>query len=399
VTVAAESVVDFVRGISWSADQERELPTSTTHRVLRTPNIQQQLVLDDVLLVDFSGQAPGKWRAAPGDTILVGSNGNPDRVGNAILISEDDGDFLYASFLIAARVTSSALDRRYFFHWFTSEETQDRITRSVQGPTGLSNLSLHFLNDLELPLPTVKEQRRIAEVLDTIDDTIRATEHLIEKLKHLRDGLRGHLIDARAGEWPQMRLGDIGDRITSGSRGWVAFYSDSGETFLRIGNLTREHPNLRRLDQTMFVIPPRGSEEERTRCEPDDLLISITADLGIVGVIPESIKRSYVNQHLARVRVDPTKAEVRFVAHSLQGALGQRQFERLNDSGAKSGLNLSNIANLKVGIPEMDVQRAVSHQIDEVQLQIDSNREAFKRLNEVRSGLAADLLTGSSSRE
>ena len=162
--------VQFTRGVSWTAERERELPTSSTHRVLRIPNVQTDLVLDEVLLVDFPGGVPDKWRATPGTIVMVGSNGNPRRVGNAIQILPGDGDFLFASFLIAAKARSRDLNERYLFHWVKSGAVQDLISRSVQGSTGLSNLSMGFLRGLPLPFPPLEEQRRIAEILDTIDE-------------------------------------------------------------------------------------------------------------------------------------------------------------------------------------------------------------------------------------
>ena len=68
--------------------------------------------------------------------------------------------------------------------------------------------------------------------------------------------------------------------ITSGSRGWAKYYSDQGPIFLRIGNL--DHDNIS-LDLTNIqrVKPPLGAEGIRTRVMPDDILISITADVGM----------------------------------------------------------------------------------------------------------------------
>lgn len=88
--------------------------------------------------------------------------------------------------------------------------------------------------------------------------------------------------------------------ITSGSRGWARYYSDEGAKFIRIGNLTRDHINLR-FDSLVHVSIPSGGEGgSRTDLrEGGDLLISITADLGIIGVVPRDLGSSYINQHIA----------------------------------------------------------------------------------------------------
>ncbi|WP_375418295.1 restriction endonuclease subunit S [uncultured Hymenobacter sp.] len=102
--------------------------------------------------------------------------------------------------------------------------------------------------------------------------------------------------------WEVKRLKNVSRFVTSGSRGWAEFYSDEGAIFLRIGNLSVTSIDLK-LHNLQRVTPPTGAEGERTRVQPDDLLISITALLGAVGVVPEQVKDAYVNQHTALVRL------------------------------------------------------------------------------------------------
>lgn len=189
--------VRFTRGVSWSAEDECDLPTSSTHPVLRIPNIQSRLVLDDVLLVDFPGGVSEKYLATPGSILMVGSNGNPRRVGNAVQILPQDGEFYFASFLIALKSCDSGLDERYLFHWIRSDVIQDLISRSVQGSTGLANLSMGFLNDLPLILPSLAEQRRIAGTLDELEETIQVNLEQFEKLQQLRAGLCDDLFSGK----------------------------------------------------------------------------------------------------------------------------------------------------------------------------------------------------------
>jgi hypothetical protein len=100
-----------------------------------------------------------------------------------------------------------------------------------------------------------------------------------------------------------------------------------------------------------FVTPPASSEGKRTAVETGDVLVSITADLGIIGVIPNGFGTGYVNQHIALARIGREAANARYVGWYLSSRGGQRQFEALNESGAKAGLNLPTIRKLQVPIP------------------------------------------------
>ena len=57
-------------------------------------------------------------------------------------------------------------------------------------------------------------------------------------------------------EWEVMSLGDLKPFITSGSRGWAAYYSERGELFVRITNLSRENIYLDLSDSKFVKLPP-----------------------------------------------------------------------------------------------------------------------------------------------
>lgn len=245
-----------------------------------------------------------------------------------------------------------------------------------------------------LPVPaTVKEQAGIADVLSTLDEQIEATEALIEKLAQRRKGLvQEHLLPAAATA-STVALGDVCSVITSGSRGWAQYYATEGDLFLRIGNLTRAHPNLR-FDDVVLVKPPSGGEGQRTRLEAGDVLISITADLGIIGCIPENLGTAYINQHIALARLSDADLDPRWVAHVLASPFGSEQISKLNDGGAKAGLNLPTINALRVPKPSLDTQKDLAALLDAADDEIASEQALAMKLRLQKQGLMRDLLTG-----
>jgi type I restriction enzyme S subunit len=200
-------------------------------------------------------------------------------------------------------------------------------------------------------------------------------------------------------DWDVVRFGAIKNLITSGPRGWAKYYSRQGALFLRIGNLTREHINLR-LDNLIYVNPPETSEGIRTELQEGDVLISITADLGIIGVIPPEFGLAFVNQHIALVRLDEEQILPRWVAHYLSDYAGQSQFQRLNESGAKAGLNLATISKLSVAQPKnKDEQQFIADAIDRCTDSIDAEKKILAKYQSLKQGLMQDLLTGEVSVE
>lgn len=101
--------------------------------------------------------------------------------------------------------------------------------------------------------------------------------------------------------WVLARADDLFSFVTSGSRGWAKYYSSEDALFIRIGNLDHETTALD-LRQRQFVAPPESAEGTRTRVRPGDLLVSITGDTGMVGLVPEGLGDAYINQHIALAR-------------------------------------------------------------------------------------------------
>lgn len=195
--------------------------------------------------------------------------------------------------------------------------------------------------------------------------------------------------------WPVKALAQLGARITSGSRGWAKYYSDHGDLFVRITNLRRSSTQLD-LRSTRFVqVDADDAEARRTRLRPGDILISITADIGIVGLVDEALPNpAYINQHIARVRLDPKVADSRFISYYLASWAPQRRFVGVTDQGAKAGMNLTAVANLTAAVPPVDEQRVIADALDDAVKQVDALERLIAKKRDIKQGMMQGLLTG-----
>lgn len=267
------------------------------------------------------------------------------------------------------------------------------LIKSAHGST-MKHIQRGELDKYYLDVPdSIGEQRGIAEVLSALDEQIEATERLIEKLTQRRKGLVQETLLPVTEASSTVALGEICSVITSGSRGWAQYYAPEGDLFIRIGNLTRAHPNLR-FNDVVFVKPPISGEGLRTRLEPGDVLISITADLGIIACTPENLGPAYINQHIALARINTPEFDPRWVAHVLASPFGFDQISKMNDGGAKAGLNLPTIKALRIPQPSVEVQKEVAAILDAADTEIAAEQEMAEKLRRQKQGLMRDLLTG-----
>ena len=292
-------------------------------------------------------------------------------------------------------VNENYADATFIDYLLNSIIISSQIYSAAQGGTRLA-LRFGALAKFVVKLPPLNEQKKIAEIISGIDKCYKLRLDKIRKLKIIKNALiQDYFSISTSNEW--VRLGDVSDLITSGSRGWGNYYSNKGSKFVRIGNLKRDsidmNPNS---NNWKFVSLPQNVEGKRTELQKDDLLISITADLGICCVYSSNLGESYVNQHIALVRLkEKFKPLNRFFAYFISSDFCQNQIELMNDSGTKAGLNLNSIRNIQLPCIQKEVAQNIFSSLDAIQLVILRNQNLLASLDFQKSAIASNLLQGS----
>ena len=100
-------------------------------------------------------------------------------------------------------------------------------------------------------------------------------------------------------DWHVKSLADFEPYVTSGSRGWDRHYGENGAPFVRITNLSRTSIYVDTSDLRFFDIAENDAEAARTALKDGDVLISITADIGIVGHVTSKVEKPAHSTHRA----------------------------------------------------------------------------------------------------
>lgn len=194
--------------------------------------------------------------------------------------------------------------------------------------------------------------------------------------------------------WKETRLGKISEKVTSGSRDWAQYYSDSGSKFIRMTNLSRGGIYLN-LDDLKFVdVKNDSSDGKRTSLKPGDVLISITAELGKIGWVDDSLGEAFINQHTALVRIDSKKAFSKYLAYLLSSHSMNHKINRLNDAGAKAGLNLSTIRSIPLLVPPLPEQKKIAEILSTWDKAITTTDQLLANSQQQKKSLMQHLLTG-----
>lgn len=184
--------------------------------------------------------------------------------------------------------------------------------------------------------------------------------------------------------WEWVRITEVAQLITSGSRDWAQYYSDSGAIFLTMGNLSRGSYQLR-MDTIRYVSPPNDSEGARTRLEEGDLLISITGDVGNLGLVPRDFGEAYINQHTCLLRLMPV-CRNRYFAELLRSPLAKAQFDA-PQRGIKNSFRLPDVGEMLIPLPPLPMQKRIVARIDHFMSMCDDLERAIDSLSRTHGSL------------
>lgn len=268
-----------------------------------------------------------------------------------------DGLYITAVDVAILRIGSDVVNPKYLIYLLNSPWFKDQVKQYESGTTR-KRISRKNLDRIEMIFPPLPEQERIVARIEELFSQLDAGVETLKKTKaQLVVYRQAVLKEAFSCCAEKKSIREMSSIVTSGSRGWAKYYCDNGAKFIRIGNLTRNKIYID-LDDIQHVQLPDKAEGTRTKLAPNDVLVSITADLGNIGLVPNGIGEAYVNQHIAMIRFN-NQMQGEFYAWYLRSEYGQQDLLRNKRGGGKLGLGLDDIRDSRVPVVSNETAESI----------------------------------------
>lgn len=298
------------------------------------------------------------------------------------------------------------------FILYSLRSIEDWLSKQGTGST-FTAISKNDIEEIEIALPPLPEQRRIVAKLEKLLHKVDSCKERLDKipaiLKRFRQSIlsaacsgrlttdwrekkpSGDETDDLPAGWKTVLSGDLFSFVTSGSRGWAKYYSDKGPLFIRIGNLDHDtiHLDLRSLQH---VQPPKGTEGVRTRIQQNDVLISITADVGMIALVPAGFEEAYINQHIALARPVSGSSPGYLAWYLASSEGGLKQFQEMQRGATKVGLGLDDIKNVEVPLPPLPEQQEIVRRVEALFKKADDIEARYKKAKAFVDKLTQSIL-------
>lgn len=264
-----------------------------------------------------------------------------------------------------------------YYYLCTENFVQDLL--SMASATTIAIVNKSKMESCAFPLPPLSEQQRIVERIEELFAKLdEAKERLqevadsfaVRKAAILHKAFTGELTKQWRWEngvsyesWEEKKGEDFFEYVTSGSRGWAKYYSDKGSIFIRMGNLNHGTIELDFSD-IQYVELPDQVEGQRSKLQKNDILISITADVGMIALVREDMD-AYINQHVALAR-PKNDLYAEFLAWYFVSDDGLQQMQNKQRGATKIGLGLQDIRSIILKIPTLPEQHEIVRLIDDL---------------------------------
>ncbi len=268
---------------------------------------------------------------------------------------------------------------RYLFRFL---ESKAQFLESQGKGATVKGITLNVLRDLEIPLPPLPEQKRIAAILDKADVIRRKRQQAIQLAD---DFLRAVFLDmfgdpvTNPKGWEVDALEQLSTRVTKGeSPKWQGFeYGSEGVRFI-----TSENVLWGSLDERMKYIPLEFHQKlKRSQVQEGDLLINLVgasvgrACLAELNGVPANINQAVSVTTLDHSRLLPEIALYQLLVPSMQRVLLGNVVD-----AARANISLADIRDLQMLVPPTDVQLAFLKVLGKVKKYMAVN-SSFSGLN------------------
>lgn len=353
-----------------------------------------------------------------GDVIITKDSETPDDIGIPTVVEETLENLVCGYHLALIKPDRAAVEPLYLSKFLSTDRVSSHFLARANGSTryGLTQDSIHSVPLLVPPLPT---QRRIAEVLRTVDEVIEWTEKRIEKQQAIKQGLlhdlftRGLTPDGELRPSPTDRpdlyqdspLGPIPKEWEVSSAA-AEFSIASGITlgphrrpdkaphpYLRVANVYRDRLEL----EDIAMLEAFLGEPESLGLQVGDLLVveghANPNEIGRVAMADERVLGLLFQNHLFRLRAN--RIEPRFGLLWLNSFHAQSYWRRT--CATSSGLNTINrrmLGAMPIAIPTDGEQARIVDASFSSRDSINGEINHLTKLRHLKSALMQDLLTG-----
>ena len=366
-------ICDFQRGLTYSKNDEVGFSNNI---VLRATNIDlntNTLNFSELKYIDDSFKIPKDKKVSKGSLIICTASGSKSHLGKVALI---DAEYDYAFGGFMAQITpKKEVDSKYLFYIFVSDAYKNLIDKLSSG-ININNLKFSDLENFEIKLPSLPEQKRIVKILDEAYEKIEKVKQNAEKnLSNSRDILKTHLNNVflnNGKDWDEKTLADVCEV----EYGYTEKAKAQGDyRFVRITDT--DENGLLTQENKMYVASFKDAE--KYLLTNGDLLMARTGASAGNVLFFESDERSVFASYLIRMKFGKDVLS-KLYWHFSKSKLYWDQVKQLSAGSAQPQFNGGALKKIVLPFPKsLSEQKAIIKKLDQLSEQTKKLESIYQK--------------------
>lgn len=298
----------------------------------------------------------------------------PDPLGRACLLPALPDRCITVVDVAVLRVDPNLVCNRWAMHTVNSPQVRAEISVQSSGTTR-KRISRGNLGELNVPLPPLAEQRRIADKLDTVLARVDAVNVRLARVAPLLKRFRQSVLtaatlgkltetwrrtDERIG-WQVLALKDVCISVSDGDH-QAPPQVQRGVPFITISAISDGRLNLRRATRSVAESYYESLDEKR-RAKPGDVLYSVTGSIGIPALV-EVDERFAFQRHIAILRPNSTLVSSKFLYLMLASDTVRSQAIACATGTAQMTIPLGGLRTIRVELPPEPEQTEIVRRVE-----------------------------------
>lgn len=280
---------------------------------------------------------------------------------------------------------NNVVDRDYLFRWL---ESQSSLIESEGKGATVKGITLPFLKGLNVPIPPLNEQKRIAAILDKADGILQKREQAIKLADVFLCAtfleMFGDPVENPKG-WNVKPLADQIVHANNGISRRRKEDTNEGDIVLRLQDV---HYSGIAFDKELNRIKLVDKEKQIARVEYDDLLfIRVNGNPNYVGrtaVFKSYIEPVYHNDHLIRIKLD-SEYQSDFLCYLINSPFSRKLIsQQIKTSAGQHTISQDGILKLVFYRPPVELQEKfinIKNKIESIFYRKDKHEDLFASIS------------------
>jgi len=341
------------------------------------------------------------------DVIFTKDSETPDDIANSSVVVEDIENLVCGYHLARIRSNPIIAYGPFLSKQLKSDFVRHQFIIEAKGSTRFG-LGLNSISKIQIPLPPLDEQKKIAEILSSVDCSIDSTEKLISKLSDLKKALMQELFTKGIGHtkfkdsplgripeaWDVEKLGNVAN-----VQGGFAFKStDDSESGIRWFKIANTGIGKAKWDDISYLPSDFTKKYPTFLLKSGDVVIAMTRPVLSrklkIAKLSEDDVPALLNQRVGRLFTQSDKLSLNYAFYYLQQQSTADNIERIIFGTDPPNISSKEIESLCILKPAIQEQIEIAGILSGNDAKIEKARLRLAKLKDLKKGLMQDLLTG-----